>query len=256
MIKKLKSLVLDIETSPMLAYVWGLKDQHLSPQHIAKDWHVMAWCAKWLEEPATKLIYRDQRSSKDPSDDKKILQELWSLLDDADRVITQNGQEFDGPKLNARFIKLGFNPPSPYRHIDTYRIASNIARFTSNKLEYLTANLCTKYKKLSHKKYPGLSLWLECLKGNKDAWKEMERYNKHDVLSTEELYLKLRAWAPENYATAFAITDVQFECSTCGTKDVMRVGPVRFAKRDGKSIQYRQNSCLKCGSWQRGERIK
>jgi uncharacterized protein YprB with RNaseH-like and TPR domain len=130
---------------------------------------------------------------------RKILRDLWKLLDEADIVITQNGKNFDTPKLNARFIEHGMKPPSPYKHLDTYQIARSAAKFTSNKLEYLTEKLCTKYKKLKHEKFPGFALWAECLKGNVAAWNEMRRYNKHDVLATEELYMKIRAWAPQKH---------------------------------------------------------
>jgi hypothetical protein len=58
----------------------------------------------------------------------------------------------------------------------------------------MTDKLCKKYKKLKHAKFPGQELWTQCLKGNIDAWNEMEKYNKHDVLSLEELYHVLAPW--------------------------------------------------------------
>ena len=42
--------------------------------------------------------------------------------------------------------------------------------------------------------FAGLSLWKECLKGNKEAWKEMQLYNKYDVLCLEELFTILAPW--------------------------------------------------------------
>jgi len=179
--EKLRTLVFDIETTPITAYVWGLKDQNISLNQIVKDWSVMAYGAKWLGEK--KVYYQDTRHDRD---DKKVLQGIWKLLNEADIVITQNGQSFDGPKLNSRFILNGMQPPSPYKHLDTYRIVKRVMEFTSNKLEYLTDKLCTKYKKLHHHAFPGMSLWSECLKGNMKAWEEMKTYNIHDVLSTED----------------------------------------------------------------------
>lgn len=38
----------------------------------------------------------------------------------------------------------------------------------------MTDKLCVKYKKLNHSKFPGMELWRECLKGNSEAWTEME----------------------------------------------------------------------------------
>lgn len=245
--QKNKVLVFDIETAPMLAYVWGRRDINVSLNQIKSDWHVLAFAAKWLGESASRIIYRDQRNYK-LGNDGPLLRSLWVLLDNADIVVTQNGKAFDSKMLNARFIMHGMQPPSPYRHLDTYQIARSSAKFTSNSLEYLTDKLCTKYKKLKHAKFPGMALWTECLKGNKAAWDEMKRYNIQDVLSTEELYMKLRAWAPQNAAQVYSRCSPN-QCGTCGKRDLMRRGHIYT-----KTGRVEQFSCRQCGSWTRGKR--
>lgn len=242
-------LVLDIETSPLEVYVWQLKDQYIDVSQLKKDWHIMAWAAKWLNDPANSTVYYDLRHTKN-GDDKAILKPLWKLLNEADIVLTQNGKEFDSKKINARFMLHGMTPPKPYEHMDTYKVVKKLAAFTSNKLEYLTDKFCTKYKKLSHKKFPGLSLWIECLNGNKEAWDEMKKYNIHDVLSVEEFYNKIKAWAasvgPQIYTASAS------SCGTCDYRGKMVEGKPRRAKK----YSYRQHSCPNCGSWQIAERIK
>ncbi len=246
-----KVLVLDIETAPMLAYVWGRKDQNIGLSQIHSDWYVLAWGAKWLNTPASALMYRDQRKARHIENDLGILKPLWKLLDEADVVITQNGKNFDAPKLNARFILNGMNPPSPYRHLDTYQLVRRVAQFTSNSLEYLTDKLCTKYKKLSHGKFPGMALWRECLKGNPKAWAEMKLYNTHDVLSTEELYNKVRAWAPATMPTPHAVADVSTGCRVCGHKGTMQPRGFNLTK----TAKYRRYKCSHCKSWSQGEKV-
>ena len=190
---EVKILLLDIETSFMVTRVWGLRhNDFIPPSRILKDWHLLACAAKWLD--SDEVMYMDQRNEPDIENDKKILEWIWNLIDEADLIITQNGKKFDEKKLNARFVIQGFQPPSSYKHQDTKQIASRNFAFSSNSLEYLTDKLCTKYKKLKHKKFPGDDLWKECIAGNPEAWEEMETYNKHDVLALEELYKKLRAW--------------------------------------------------------------
>lgn len=242
-----KVLVFDIETAPMLAYVWGRFKVNVSVKQVKEDWSIMAWAAKWLG--AKKIMYMDQRHAKHIENDREILLGLWGLLNEADIVITQNGQSFDTPKINARFIMHGIKPPSPYKHIDTYRIAKRVANFTSNGLEYLTEKLCIKYKKLSHTKYPGMTLWTECLKGNKSAWREMEKYNKHDVLATEELYHKLKAWAPSN--TPKPYSEVAGKCTTCGTN----IGLTKWGYYRERTGMYQRYSCDKCFAYTKGERV-
>lgn len=245
-------LCLDIETAPMLAYIFDLKTEYVHPENIKEDWYVLAWAAKWVGDPASKMIYGDQSRSKDIKNDKKLLYNLWLLLNEADVVLTQNGRKFDHKKLNARFMIHGFKPPKPFQHFDTYQLVSKVASFTSNGLDYLTKTLNKKYTKLSHKKYPGLKLWKECMARNMDAWKEMEKYNIHDVLSTEELYLNIRAWAPDSFPKVYDYTNSATQCGTCGYEGSMIVGKERKAK----NYTYEQNSCPKCGSWQKGFKVK
>lgn len=242
--KQSKTLILDIETSPLLVYSWGLKEQFLRSDQIKEDWYIMAWCAKWLN--SKKHMYQDTRNKKN------ILTDLWKLLDAADIVITQNGKNFDSKKINAQFMLANMKPPSPYRHFDTYQLIRGVAGFTSNSLDYLTHKLCKTHKKKSHKQFPGIKLWVECLKGNIQAWNEMKKYNIKDVLSTEELYLKVRAWAPQSFPKVYDYTNEQLECGTCGYIGIMREGKPRKAKK----YYYKQNTCPKCGAWQSGEKIK
>jgi hypothetical protein len=234
-----KVLIFDIETSPIIAHVWGLYDQNIGLNQIQSDWHLLSWSAKWLG--SKKVMYADQRKAKDISNDKKILQGLWKLLDAADIVITQNGKRFDAKKVNARFLYHGMAPPSSYKHIDTLLIAKKHFGFTSNKLAYMTAQFCTKYKKLEHRDFPGHEMWVECLKGNLKAWRAMEKYNRYDVLSLEELYTKLIPWDSTINFNLYHNSTVN--TCPCGSTEFKQNG--FFYSSVGKFQRYR---CTKCGA--------
>lgn len=216
---KPKILVFDIETAPILAYVWGLFDQNIGLSQIKSEWHILSWAAKWIG--LKEVFYHDQREAKLIEDDTEMLKVIWSLLDEADIVLTQNGIKFDEKKLNARFVKIGLPPPSTFRHIDTLRIAKKYFAFTSNKLEWMTNNFNKKYKKLNHSKFPGFALWSECLKGNVKAWDEMKKYNIHDILALEELYLNtLRAWDKSINFNVFSESfNNRCQCGSCEFED-------------------------------------
>jgi hypothetical protein len=234
-----KVLLLDIETAPIIAHVWGLWDQTVGLNQIKSDWHLLSWSAKWLD--SKEVMYQDQRNVKNIEDDSKILKGIWKLLDEADIIITQNGRSFDQKKLNARFILNDMPPPSSFKHIDTKQIASRIFGFTSNRLEYLTKKLCTKFTKLKSKKFQGFDLWKACLSGNLEAWDEMEKYNKYDVLSLEELYKKLIPWDSSiNFSLYYDHTD---HVCTCGSTKVVSNGYAYTSA--GKYKRYR---CGNCGS--------
>lgn len=236
-----KILVFDIETSPIISYTWGIWDQNIGLNQIKDDWTILSWGAKWYNPKDSTILYQDNRKAKNVRNDKNLLKGIWKLLDKADIVITQNGKQFDQKKLNARFVLHGMQPPSSYKHIDTLQLAKKHFGFTSNKLEYMADKLCTKYKKLKHDKFPGFELWRECLSGNLKAWKEMEKYNKHDVLSLEELYSKLQPW---DMAINFNVyySDTASRCN-CGSKSFRRNG--YFYSAVGKYQRFR---CSECGA--------
>lgn len=235
-----KVLFIDIETSPILGYVWGLWENNLDLSQIKNDWHLLSWSAKWKGDPSNKVMYMDQRNAKNIEDDSKILTGVWNLLDETDIIVTQNGKSFDEKKLNARFILNGMKPPSPFKHIDTMRIAKKRFAFTSNKLAYMSEKLC-KNKKLKHKKFPGFELWTECLKGNKEAWNEMRKYNIMDVIALEELYNKLQPW--DNTINFSAYTSENAHRCNCGSSAIRKKG-FGYTKRG----RFQRYVCTDCGA--------
>ena len=236
-----KVLLFDIETAPILGHVWQLWENNVALNQVESDWYILSWSAKWLGADDDDVIYMDQRKARDIENDKRILKGIWKLLDKADVVITQNGKSFDQKKLNARFILNGMQPPSSYKHIDTKIIAKKHFAFTSNKLEYMTDKLCVKYKKLKHTLFPGFEMWKECLAGNQEAWKEMERYNKQDVLALEELYTKLIPWD----------SSINFNVYHDGTQNFCKCGSSTFIKNGfyyTNVSKFQKYRCKECGA--------
>lgn len=235
-----KVLFADIETLPLEVYAWGTFDQNIGLNQIKTDWTLLSWCAKWQGSKET--FYQDVRKEKNVRNDKPILQGIWDLLNEADIVVWHYGSAFDHKKLNARFVLNGFRPPRPYKQIDTKKVASKHFGFTSNKLEYLTDKLNAKFHKSKHKKFDGFSLWRECMAKNPAAFKEMEKYNRLDVLSLEELYSTLQAWDQRHdfnvYHNAF------HAICNCGSTNLRKEG--FYYTKTGKFQQY---ACNDCGAW-------
>jgi hypothetical protein len=243
-----KILLVDIETAPILASVWGIWNVNIALNQINKDWHLMSFAAKWLG--SKEVFYHDQRKVRNVENDKRLCERIWKLLDKADVVIAQNGQRFDRPKINARLIVNGFDPPSPYKLIDTKIMAKRDFAFTSNRQEHLL-RIFGKKQKYLHKKFPGQLLWTECLKGNLAAWDEMQKYNIEDVRGLEEIYLKLRPWSSVHPNLAVYLDEPSLRCSRCLGHNVHRNGfshPTPVGK-------YRRYRCKDCGGPIRGSRL-
>lgn len=234
-----KVLFLDIETSPIISFTWGLWDQNVGINQIKKDWYILSWAAKWRD--SKEVLYQDVRNNLE-KDERKILSRIWSLMDKADFIVAHNGSHFDYKKLKARFIYYGFKPISPVKVIDTKTIAYKKFGFTSNKLEYLAEHLNLPIKKSKHTEFEGFDLWKECLNKNPKAWEVMEEYNKRDVLVLEELYNKLMPWDTSINMTAYT----KNLCS-CGSSSVQKRGYSATA-----AGRYQRYQCMECGAWFRG----
>lgn len=237
-----KVLIFDIETAPLLIRNWSLWQKFTPLDMLKEDWFIMSWAARWIGTPKRATMYEDLQGTVKSQNDKKLLKHIWKLLDTADVVVTQNGIKFDAKKLAARFIANGYGKPSPYRHVDTLKIAKKEFGFTSNKLEYMTDQFCTKYKKLKHGKFAGFELWKECLAENPAAWKEMKKYNMYDTLSLEELYMLFRAWDSKHPNIALFNDDQTMQCNCCGSTKLKENG---YSYTNASKFQrYR---CTNCG---------
>ncbi len=237
-------LVFDVETAPITAYTWGLFDQNVGLNQIKTDWHLLSWAAKWYGEPESKVMYMDNSKAKDITDDKELVEGLSKLLNETDIIITQNGEEFDIKKLNARAVINGLPPIKPCKSTDILKESRKVFKFTSHKLEYMTDQLNTKYKKLKHEKYPGFELWSAILAGDKNAWKEMKTYCVHDVLATEEAYTVIRGWIKTQNLACY-IDDAVTRCK-CGSDKLEKRG---YACTEAGKYQIFR--CKECGKWPR-----
>ena len=236
---KAKILTFDLETAPNLAYVWGAWKQNVSLTQTVGKGYLLSFAAKWLH--SDEIIYEENRTDND----KDLVQKMIDLMDEADIVVAHNGNKFDIPTVNARAAVHGIDPPSPYKSVDTLAVAKRYFRFTQNTLAYLT-NAFGVTEKLKHKKFPGWELWVECLKHNDEAWKEMKEYNIQDVISLEELYLRMRPWI-SNHPNIGVFDELEVPvCPKCGGKHVHYRG--YYNTNVGK---YRKFQCQDCKGWGR-----
>ena len=228
-------LFFDIETAPIQGYTWGIYEQ--SVIKVIQDWFVLSYAAKFKDDP--RFFYLDQRFASPVTDDFQLLCGIHHLLSETDILVGHNSIKFDTRKLNARFIKHGLPPLNHYTQIDTLRIARRHFAFTSNKLADLAKFLDCDIQKSTHAKFPGFSMWDECLKGNQESFQEMEAYNKTDVDVLIAVFNKLAPWEPSiNFQSYY-----QRSTCHCGSQKFFRDG-FRFT-RQGKFQIFRCHQCSK-----------
>lgn len=231
----MKILLLDIETAPNTAYVWGLFNENIPLARLLESSYTLCWAAKWYGE---KKVFFD---SVHKSTQKEMLKGIHALLNECDVVIHYNGTRFDIPILNKEFVLNGFKPPAPYKQVDLLRTARRQFRFTSNKLDYVADALG-----LGNKRDTTFNLWVECMANKASAWKTMEAYNKQDVALLEKVYDVFKPWI-KGHANAALYESNGLVCPTCGSKHFVRRGIARTT-----TCSYQRFQCSDCGSWFRG----
>ena len=177
-------LLLDIETKPIKAYVWGLWDQNVYIDQIIEPTEMLCFGARWLGQKKVtfKSVHHDGK--------KAMLEELHRMMDKADVLVGWNSASFDHKHINREFIENGLMPPSPVKDLDLMSVTKANFAFPSNKLDYVAQRLGVGSKV----KHSGFQLWLDCMAGDDKAWREMKKYQLQDVNLLADLYYELLPW--------------------------------------------------------------
>lgn len=175
-----------------------------------------------------------------------MLKLAHSLLDEADAVVHYNGARHDIPHLNRGFIEIGLTPPSPYKQIDLLTTAKRQFKFPSNKLEYVAKALGVGEKM----KNSGFELWTRCMKGDKEAWKEMQEYNIQDVVVLEGVYNKLLPWIKQHTNHSLFSDGTEHVCPNCGSKHLQKRGFYYTL-----SSVFQRFKCNSCGHWSKDNKV-
>lgn len=213
-----KILVLDIETSPIKAWIWRLWKENIPIGQIDSDWFCLCWSAKWLFKSE---VYSDWLTPEEAlkEDDKRIMTTLRDLMEEADIIITYNGQRFDIPKANTRMLLNGLPPVKPFTHIDLFKHVKAKFGFASNKLDWLATKLG-----IPNKLSTRFELWRDCVNGKQEALNHMVKYNRYDVELLEDVYLKIRPWITNHPNIGLYLDTNESICPNCGSSLTNKVG--------------------------------
>lgn len=232
-------LEFDLESTPNLGWAYGRWDTRLI--RIDKYSSIMSFSWRWYgEEEIHHLSWANVARKKGTSANKALIIALWDLFNEADVVMAHNAYRFDIPMAKAAFIYHGLTPPSPYKVIDTLRIARKEFKFPGgNGLNDLGLYLNVGVK--IEKGYG--ELWYKCLQGDKKAWEDLETYNNQDIELMEAVYEKMRPYA-SNHVNLADIEQIDGACPKCLSTNLQRRG--FNVRRNGQTQRYQ---CMNCGGW-------
>lgn len=234
-----KILVLDVETSliPVRGGLFSSGQQYISPDILDGLPNMITWSAKWL---FSKDVMSDKQTKDEAlnRDDSRISKSLWNLVTKSDIVIAHNGDRFDIPMMNTRFLVNGLMPPESYISIDTLKSARKHFKLPSNKLAEIAKNF-NKTEKI----HTDRALWERVMIGDREAIDEMSIYNNQDVLTLEEIYLLFRPWIKPHPNVSIFMDSNEPRCIYCGSHNVNPTGGYYYTSVS-KFPEYR---CATCG---------
>ena len=232
-------LLYDLEVSPNLGYAYGMWDTRILK--IKEYASIMSISWKWLgDETIHHASLANIPRKRGTSSNKALTMVIHQLFDEADIVIAHNAYKFDNRVATAAFLRHGIAPPSPYKTVDTLRVARSQAMFPGgNSLNELGSYLGVGNKS----DITVRDLWFDCLQGDMKAWKLLEEYNNQDIVVLEGVYYKLLPYI-RNYPNLGDILQRDGVCPKCGSVRLQRRG--FNTRRNGKVQRYQ---CSDCGGW-------
>lgn len=236
----MKTLFIDIETSPNLAWTFELKRAYIGIESIVAPSRQLCFAAAWLDRPDQVMFYSEWQHGHEG-----MLAAAYQLLTEADVVVHYNGERFDEPRMNQEFAQMGWAPPAPFQRIDLWRTISKRFALPSQKLDYVLRHFGLGGKLSTG----GMRLWIGVMNGDQRYRAKMQGYNCNDVSVMIPLYSKLRPWIIDHpnanlYEHGNGLQG--FLCPTCGSADVQKRGLARTS-----ISTYQRYRCNKCGSWSR-----
>ena len=232
----MKILLIDIETTPNLAHVWGLWQQNVGLSQLLESTEMMCFAAKFVGDKRTQF-YSTFWDGKET-----MVQKAWDLLNEADVVVGWNSRSFDEKHLNREFLQAGLTPPSPYKSLDLMLAVKKKFRLPSNKLQYVSKMLGLAGKV----QHSGHELWIQCMAGLEKAWRQMKKYNIQDVDLLEDVYWAILPWIDGHPAVALYDGLGEDSCPNCGGTNLAREGYAHT-----KQSVFQRYQCRDCGKWSR-----
>ena len=226
-------LTIDIETRPIVAYVWGIRDQNIGINQIVEPGGILSFAAKWHGKPGVEFYSAWEHG------EARMLRAAHKLLDEADAVMGWNSDKFDVRWLYGQFVKHGMSRPSPFTKVDIMKSARHYLYLPSYKLDFV-AQFLGVGKKVST---GGFELWTDVIAGCPKAQALMRRYNIADTKLTEAVFDKLseKGWVKglPNYAI-----EGGHACPHCGSERLQSRG-----YSHSKTRRYQRFQCRDCHGW-------
>lgn len=228
-------LYVDIETLPNVILHWNAgKAYYISPDQIIKEREIFCICYKWEGEKKVHSLVTKRKNMFDKDGmDRDMLIKISKVWDEADEIVTQNGDRFDIPWINARLCILELPPLPQVRQTDTLKENRKLFNFNGYGQDYVNKLLGGTGKQLKL----DWALQKRLLGGCKMTAKDVVKYCKKDVTDLERINLRTRPYRKVKKNPVFLD-----KCSNCGGSNMIKNG-LFFA---ATGFKYQRAKCKDC----------
>lgn len=222
-------LFADIETTPLIGPAWKVYDTSL--MRVLSESYIL--CATYAKGDGPVEFIRKARDKR--PNDKALTKRLADLMEWADIIVAHNGNQFDIKRIQDRMLFWDIPPVSGFQTVDT--LLASRAKFGRH--SHSLKSLAITHKLTLKESNSGIGLWLDCMANDPDAWAEMERYARGDIVTLREWYYKLRPWIT-NHPNMGHWIDGNV-CRNCGSADLIKWG---YHRTNASTFQrYRCKNC-------------
>ena len=211
-----KIMVYDIETSQTQGKFWWTGEQRSNYTAITKMPNIISIAYKWLGDDEIYLLHWDMTTH----DDKEMMSEFLKAYNQADMVIGQNNNSFDNKWINTRAAFHNLVVDVNIKSFDIMRQARTKLRLPSFSMAFLA-----KFFGVTHKQgHEGILMWNMVEDGTPEQQAEymgkMLEYNRGDIITTEEIYVRLRKYLGHKVHFGVKEGGEKWSCPNCGSEHV------------------------------------
>lgn len=233
-----KILFFDIETSPVLAWIWKTGSKicvtHEQVKRGMKS-DIICICWKWNSEKTVHAL--DWGINK--QDSTKMIDEFTNEIEKADIAIAHNGDKFDVRHINTQRLLHNQKPIAWPTTEDTLSQFRKYFYFPSYKLDFIGKTLTN-----TGKDKMVFQDWIDVVEHkNSKVLKKMVKYCKNDVILLEKIFNRASIFFKPKTNMGLIKGTGRFACPRCGSNRVQSNGLRRTLAKT-----YQRLRCHSCGS--------
>lgn len=203
---------------------------------------------KWLGEDKTHVISITdfpKTFKQNCTNDKKLLEAIGPILNEADMFVTWYGTHFDIPFIHTRQLLHKLKPFADRPHRDDWKIARKRLKFTSNRLDTVSKSLPLTEGETKKEKTPLENKhWIRGAAGHKPSIEYIKKHCIADVDVLEEAHIQLSPFGSAVPNLNLKDDANTIACPACNSKKVEYKH--LYATSNNLRYQYR---CKVCGHW-------